>query len=91
MNIEKTLWRMLMWFWVRRAKRAYGGPGERGELFNTACFQQAAGKTTGQTVGEQASKMWLVEYGLVPGHGGCHWFKRTAETDTWGQHRKVER
>lgn len=73
--MDRIIWRLLMWIWVRRAKRAYGGPGKLGELFNTACFQQAAGKTTGQTVGDQTSRTWLVEYGYFPGHGGCHWFR----------------
>jgi len=72
--MDKLIWRVLMWMWVRRAKKAYGGPGGHGELFNTANFQQAAGKTSGQTVGDQTAKIWLVAAGYVPGHDGCHWF-----------------
>lgn len=72
--MDKLIWRVLMWMWVRRAKRAYGGPGERGELFNTACFQNVAAKASGQSVGDHTAKMWLVAAGYVPGHGGCHWF-----------------
>lgn len=33
------------------------------------------GKTSGQTVGDQTAKMWLVAAGYAPGNGGCHWFK----------------
>ena len=73
--MDKLIWRVLMLMWARRAKRACGGPGERGELFNTASFQRAAGKTSGQTVGDQTAKMWLVAAGYAPGNGGCHWFK----------------
>lgn len=73
--MTSILWKLLMWLWVRRATKRYGGPGEQGELFNTACFQSAVGATTGQSIGEQTVRVWLVECGYFRGHGGCHWYK----------------
>ena len=73
--MDRLLWKLLMWIWTRRARKVYGGPGDKGEWFNTASFQQVAGKTTGQTVGD-ACRVWLVDYGFDPGTGGCHWHPR---------------
>lgn len=71
----RILWRLLIWLWVRRAKQSYGGPGSRGELFNTACLQNAIRQTTGTAVSSAAAGMWLRDFGYVTGHGGCHWYK----------------
>jgi hypothetical protein len=83
------LWRILMWLWCRDASQRYGGSEDGGPCFNTACFQQAVGKTTGQTPGEQTSKMWLASYGMFPGYGGCHWFRDRKKADaTFGLGQK---
>jgi uncharacterized membrane protein YbhN (UPF0104 family) len=63
----RILWRILIWLWVRQAKQSYGGPGSRGELFNTACFQNAIRQTTGTAISSAAARMWLTDSGYVAG------------------------
>ena len=72
--MDKFLFRMLMWIWVRRAKWSYGDPGVRGELFTTAGVLHAIGETTGRMVGESTAAEWLRKSGYWSGYGGCHWF-----------------
>jgi hypothetical protein len=77
-TIYRFVWRWLVHRLANQATRAYGGPGERGELFNTANFQGAVGRLTGQTIGEQTARMWLVNAGYTPLDGGCHWIRGDA-------------
>lgn len=79
--IANIAWKILMWIWIRNARKSYGGPGKKGELFNTANFQSAISKTTGQSVGHQTARVWLVERGYKPGDGGCHWLKQKRNSD----------
>jgi hypothetical protein len=79
--MDKIIWRLLMWMWVRQAKRSYCGPGERGELFNTACFQSAVLATTGTIPVSQTCDDWLRGCGLHAGHGECHWLRTKAAAD----------
>jgi tetrahydromethanopterin S-methyltransferase subunit D len=76
--MDRLVWRVLMWLWIKKAKRAYGGPGERGEGFNTACFQSAVKRTTGCAPSGDLAGHWLREAGLTEGSGGCHWFAQSA-------------
>jgi len=62
--MDKLIWKALMWIWIRRAKRSYGGPGERGEWFNTSRFQDAVNETTGVTPDKGTANSWLAGYGL---------------------------
>jgi len=78
--MDRLAFRFLMWLWCRRAKKDYGGPGEHGELFNTANFQCAMGRTTGDSVVSQTAINWLTAAGYSPGPGGCHWFKSIGAT-----------
>ena len=80
-----------MWMWCRDATKRYWGPDATGVYFNTACFQQAVRKTTGQMPDEQTAKMWLGTYGkFYYGHGGCHWFKDMARADATYQKDQIK-
>lgn len=77
--MSQLLWRLLLWSWARRAKKEYGGPGDRGELFNTACFSCAVNSTTGFLPDGSLAAGWLREAGYVDGYGGCHWYGSQAD------------
>jgi hypothetical protein len=59
---------------AKKAQRMYNGPGENGELFNTACFQNVCGTILGFPNREQSSFMLEVA-GFYKMSGGCHWTK----------------
>ena len=72
--MDKIIFRWLLRLWAYRAKKQYGGPGEHGELFNTACFQYEVGLATGFAVSGETVFVWLTGVGYFAGPGGCHWF-----------------
>lgn len=71
--MNRILWKLLMWSWCRRARKLYGGPGENGELFNTACFQAVVKTTVGTHIAHPVIE-WLTQAGYIQGPGGAHWF-----------------
>jgi hypothetical protein len=73
--MNKLLWRLLMWSWCRAAKRRYAGPGELGELFNTASFQATVKETTDTMPDGRTVCSWLTAHGLGAGRSGCHWWR----------------
>lgn len=72
--MDKLLWKLLMWMWARRARKQYGGPGDNGELFCTANFQNAMQNTTNMVTGEQMASTCLIRNGYWRGYGGSHWY-----------------
>lgn len=72
--LARWLFRWTMRLWIRRATRSYGGPGQSGELFNTACFQRAVAETASIALESTTARNLLLGYGLHSGWGGCHWF-----------------
>ena len=62
---------------AKRARRRYGGPGERGEEFNTANFRQScpAAMCTGMPSDDTAQYLLRIG-GFCPMTGGCHWVYR---------------
>ena len=76
--MKRVIWWCLMWLWCDDATRRYWGPSPDGVYFNTACFQQAVGKTLGEIPESKLATVWLVSHGWYQGIGGCHWF-RTAK------------
>lgn len=84
MTLDKRLFRWLLWLWCRRAKRVYGGPGKRGEDFNSANFQSSVHITTGLLPDAETARRWLAVAGYYPGYGGCHWFRSKGQAEaTW--------
>ena len=60
---------------VRIARRKYGGPGENGEEFNTACFKQAVRESLELSETPAHVDKAIKKAGYQPMSGGCHWKK----------------
>lgn len=78
-TVDKLLWKLLVWIWARRAQKQYGGPGDKGELFNTASFTSAVRETTVKDIDVQSAITWLVRNGYFRGRGGSHWYDNEAK------------
>lgn len=73
--MDRLIFKLLIRIWARRAKKSYGGSGVRGELFNTANFQNAVFMTTGWTPSHTTVIVWLNKNGYFVDNSGCHWHK----------------
>ncbi len=77
--MTKCMFRFLLWWWCRQAKRSYGEPGERGELFNTASFQDAVSRSTGWKPSSSAARDLLFAAGYQAKRNSSLWFDEASD------------
>lgn len=73
--MDKFLWKILMWIWVRQATKRFGGPGQMGAMFRTADFQIVMKNTTGHYPVLFMANSWLEGYGYIKMPDKIHWMR----------------
>jgi hypothetical protein len=72
--MTKYMFRFLLWWWCRQAEWSYDRLSERGELFNTASFQDTVYRSTRWKPSSSAARDLLFAAGYYAKKNSAHWF-----------------
>lgn len=78
--IAKNLFRFLIWRWSHNAQLLYPGLGNRGELFDTASFQESVFLSVGWKPSSKAARELLTAGGYWAKRNSSYWFSENPQS-----------